>query len=118
VRWRIGIEGAGSVRALGERLYFAAPRQGLHAVDLDGHVIWRQGLTQAGDLTEPIAAGRLLLFSASRAGLFIVDRDTGALLEVFNPGSGICAPATLDPSGRRLYVLSNGGALYALDVVI
>src|SRR6185436_1166774 len=75
VRWRIGIEGVGSVRALGERLYFAAPREGLHAATLDGHVTWRQGLTQAGDLTAPIAAGRLLLFSGSRAGLFIVERD-------------------------------------------
>jgi outer membrane protein assembly factor BamB len=116
LRWRIGIEGAGSVRALGERLYFAAPRQGLHAANLDGHVVWRQGLTQAGDLTAPIAAGHLLVFSGSRAGLFIVERDSGKLLDVFNPGSGICAPAVLDPAGGRLYVLSNGGALYALDL--
>jgi len=116
IRWRIGIEGVGTVRALGERLYFAAPREGLHAATLDGHVVWRQGLTQAGDLTTPTAAGRLLVFSGSRAGLFIVDRDSGKLLDVFNPGSGICAPATLDPAGGRLYVLSNGGALYALDL--
>ena len=39
----------------------------------------------------------------------------GDLLEIFNPGQGICAAATLDPSGTRLYILSNGGSLYALD---
>jgi outer membrane protein assembly factor BamB len=115
-RWRLGIEGVGSVRVAGQRLYFAAPRQGLHAASLDGHVLWRQGLTQAGDLTTPMVVGSYLVFSGSRAGLFIVDRENGKLLEVFNPGSGICAAPTIDPSGGRLYILSNGGALYALDL--
>jgi outer membrane protein assembly factor BamB len=117
VQWRLGIEGAGAVRVVSERLYFAAPRQGLHAVDFGGHVLWRQGLTEAGDLTVPMSLGPYLIFSGSRAGLFVVERDTGKLLEIFNPGRGTCAAATLDPQRSRLYILSNGGALYALDVV-
>jgi outer membrane protein assembly factor BamB len=116
VRWRLGIEGAGAVTPFGDRLYFAAPRQGLHALDRAGHVVWRQGLTAAGDLTPPQVLGRYLVFSGSRAGLFVVDRATGALLEVFNPGRGTCGAPTLDLASGRLYVLSNGGALYALDL--
>ena len=38
VRWRLGTEGVGTVTPFGDRLYFAAPRQGLHATDLEGHV--------------------------------------------------------------------------------
>ena len=116
IRWRVGIEGVSSVYVAGARIYFAAPREGLHAADTDGHILWRQGLRQAGDLTTPVVVGSYLVFSGSRAGLFIVDRETGKLLEMFNPGSGICAAPTVDPSGTRLYVLSNGGALYALDL--
>jgi outer membrane protein assembly factor BamB len=118
VRWRVGIEGVGSVTAApaGDRLYFAAPRQGLHAADREGHVLWRQGLTEAGDLTQPQIVGRYLVFSGSRAGLFIVDRDGGTLLEVFNPGHGICAAPTVDTRTGRIYVLANGGSLYALDL--
>jgi outer membrane protein assembly factor BamB len=116
IRWRVGIEGVSSVYVAGSRLYFAAPREGLHAADTDGHILWRQGLRQAGDLTTPVVVGSYLVFSGSRAGMFIVDRETGKLLEIFNPGSGICAAPTIDPSGSRLYVLSNGGALYALDL--
>jgi outer membrane protein assembly factor BamB len=116
VRWRLPIEGVGSVTQQDDRLYFAAPRQGLHAVDRQGHVVWRQGLTAAGDLTRPIVLGGYLLFSGSRSGLFIVDRATGELLEVFNPGQGICAAPTIDVAARRIYVLSNGGSLYALDL--
>jgi outer membrane protein assembly factor BamB len=116
VRWRLGIEGVGTVTPGKTELYFAAPRQGLHAADLEGHVLWRQGLTGAGDLTQPLVVGRYLVFSGSRAGLFVVDRDGGGLLELFNPGHGICAAPTLDAAGGRLYVLSNDGSLYALDL--
>jgi outer membrane protein assembly factor BamB len=116
VRWRVATEGVGTITPFGDRLYFAAPRQGLHATDLEGHVVWRQGLTEAGDLTAPAVVGRYLIFSGSRAGLFVVDREGGDLLELFNPGQGICAAATIDPASRRLFVLSNGGTLYALDL--
>jgi len=116
IRWRLPIEGVGSVTQAEDRIYFAAPRQGLHAADRQGHVVWRQGLTAAGDLTRPLVLGKYLMFSGSRAGLFIVDRATGELLEVFNPGQGVCASATLDLAARRLYILSNGGSLYALDL--
>src|SRR5262249_4998805 len=79
-------------------------------------VLWRQGLTEAGDLTQPQIVGHYLIFSGSRAGLFVVERDGGALLEVFNPGHGICAAPTLDARNGRIYVLANGGSLYALDL--
>ena len=116
VKWRLPTEGAGQLSLLGNNLFFAAPRQGLHAVSKSGQILWRQGLAEAGDLTAPLAVGRFLVFSGSRGGLFVVDARDGDLLEVFNPGDGICASATLDPATGQLYVLSNGGTLYALDV--
>ena len=117
VKWRMGIEGVGDVTAEGGRLYFVAPRYGLHAAHPDGHVLWRQGLAEAGDLTHPMVVGNYLVFSGSRAGLFVVDRGNGELLEIFNPGQGVCAPPTFDPTTHRLYVLSNSGSLYALNLI-
>lgn len=116
VRWRLGTEGVGPLSLLGGRLYFVAPREGLHAISTDGQILWRQGLAEAGDLTAPLALGRYLVFSGSRGGLFIVDAADGDLLEVFNPGQGICAGATISADGTRVYVLSNGGTLYALEI--
>ncbi|MBC8132055.1 MAG: PQQ-binding-like beta-propeller repeat protein, partial [Deltaproteobacteria bacterium] len=116
VRWRLATEGAGPLSLIGGRLFFAAPRDGLHAISTEGQILWRQGLADAGTLTAPMALGRYLVFSGSRGGLFIVDATNGDLLEIFNPGQGICAAATLDPSGTRLFVLSNSGTLYALDI--
>jgi outer membrane protein assembly factor BamB len=117
VRWRLGIEGVGDVTADADRLYFVAPRYGLHAAHPDGHVLWRQGLSAAGDLTHPMVVGNYLIFSGSRAGMFIVDRSNGELLEIFNPGQGVCAPPTIDAANHRLYVLSNSGNLYALNLI-
>jgi outer membrane protein assembly factor BamB len=114
VRWRRGIEGASALRIDGGRLYVAAPREGMAAFTPDGQVIWRQGLADAGDLTPPQAVGPYLVFSGSRAGLFIVDRATGRLLQLFNPGHGACASATLGPDAHDLYLLANSGTVYAL----
>jgi outer membrane protein assembly factor BamB len=118
VRWRLNVEGASGVQVVGKNLFFAAPRDGLTALSSGGDVLWRQGLADAGDLTPPLGVGPLLVFSASRSGLFIVDRKTGHLAETFNPGRGMCASATVGPDGRTLYVLANSGSVYALKLDI
>jgi outer membrane protein assembly factor BamB len=116
VAWRTGIEGTSSIELGSDRIYVAAPREGLIALNMKGEVLWRQGLAQAGDLTAPREVGPYLIFTGSRAGLFIVDRASGELLQVFDPGRGMCAAPTIDPVRRELYVLANSGSLYALSL--
>jgi outer membrane protein assembly factor BamB len=116
VRWRLGVEGASTVRVIDGRLYFSAPRDGLTALTPSGDILWRQGLADAGDLTPPLGAGPYLLFSGSRAGLFIVDRQRGRLMEIFNPGRGMCAGVTLGADGHTVYALANSGSVYALSI--
>ncbi|HEY0707195.1 MAG TPA: PQQ-binding-like beta-propeller repeat protein, partial [Polyangia bacterium] len=114
VRWRVNVEGASAVQVIGKQLFFAAPRDGLTALTDTGEVLWRQGLADAGDLSPPFAVGPALVFSGSRSGLYIVERSSGRLLEVFNPGRGMCASATVSPDGQTLYVLANSGSVYAV----
>ncbi len=116
-RWRLNIQGAGTVAVIADRLYMAAPRDGVAALSPDGQILWRQGLADAGDLTTPFAAGPFLIFSGNRSGLFIIDRASGRLLQTFNPGRGMCAAAAPSPDGNSLYVLANSGSLYALDLL-
>jgi hypothetical protein len=48
------------------------------------------------------------------AGLSLLDVATGQLLRIFDPGTGVSAAAAW--RGGRAYVLSNAGALFALDI--
>jgi outer membrane protein assembly factor BamB len=100
-------------------VYFTTPTEGVHAVDLaSGRVLWRRGVPRAGDLTAPTLAGPYLMFSGGQSGIYVVDRQSGELVQTFFPGRGICAPPTLDPERGAAYVLSNGGWLYGLELVL
>jgi outer membrane protein assembly factor BamB len=117
VVWRTGVEGATAIRAGTTRLYVASPRDGLAAVTMQGRLEWRQGLAQAGDLTPPQEVGPYLVFTGGRAGLFVVDRSNGQLLQLFDPGRGMCAVPLIDAERREIYVLANTGTLYALSLI-
>jgi outer membrane protein assembly factor BamB len=113
-RWRYDVEGAGTVRTDGQRLYFTAAKSGLHCLDADGHLVYRQALAEAGELSAPTLTSGYILISASGGGTYVADAHTGALLSYFSPGHGVTAEATSD--GRQIYVLSNGGYFYALSL--
>jgi hypothetical protein len=117
VVWRMGVEGAVAIRAGATRLYVASSRDGLAAVTMQGRIEWRQGLAQAGDLTAPQEVGPYLVFTGGRAGLFVADRSNGQLLQVFDPGRGMCAVPLIDAERREIYVLANSGTLYALSLI-
>lgn len=79
----------------------------------DGAAAWTVPLHGSPQGT-PVAAGRWLLVPSGDRGLRWLEAATGRTLRVFDPGSGISgSPAVL---GGRVYVLSNGGDLYALDL--
>jgi outer membrane protein assembly factor BamB len=117
VLWHLLVDGTSALAMGMANIYAVSSRDGLAAVSLQGNILWRQGLPDAGDLSVPIEIGPYLVFSGSRQGLFIVERSTGKLLQVFDPARGMCAAPTVDREGKALYVLANSGTLYALDLL-
>jgi outer membrane protein assembly factor BamB len=113
-RWRFDVEGATTVRARGSRLYFTAAKAGLHALDLEGHLLWRQALAEGGELSAPTVVASYLLVSSAHAGTYVADARSGRLYQFFAPGHGVTSEATSD--GRQVYVLSNAGYFYALGL--
>ena len=110
-KWRYEIEGAGSVRVSGGRVYFAAAKLGLHSLDLDGRLLWRQALAAGGELSSPLVVDDFVMVSSANMGTYVADARTGRLYQFFYQGHGITAEPTTD--GRQVYVLSNGGYFYA-----
>ncbi len=113
LRWRYPVKGASTVAVDGDRIFFAASKRGLFALDLEGRLRWRQRI-DSGTPRLPRVRGRALYITFSEGGLMIIDRRTGRLIQRFNPGEGISGPSLL---GRRsLYVLSNHGNFYAFTL--
>jgi len=113
LRWRFPVQGASTVAVDGDRIYFAASRQGLYALDLDGRLRWRQRI-DSGTPRLPRVRGRAIYVTYSEGGLMVIDRRAGRLIQRFNPGEGISGPALL--TRRSLYVLSNHGNFYAFTL--
>jgi outer membrane protein assembly factor BamB len=78
-----------------------------------GQPVWSVGL-QGAAAAAPSVAGRWLLVPTESGGLRFVEPASGRTLRVFDGGSGVAAEPGVD--GDRVYVLSNRGILYALDL--
>lgn len=114
VRWRQPIENAGGLAIDDDRIYVAAANEGVYALDLEGHIIWRQGTSGGGEPAVPMISGDYVLYALSEDGLYVADKRTGVVHQYFQPGEGVSAPPTL--AGDHMYVLSNGGYLYAMSI--
>jgi outer membrane protein assembly factor BamB len=114
VRWRLPIEGAGGLVTDGELLYVAAANAGIHAIDHSGNIVWRQGTRGGGEPAQPVLSGDYLMYALSDDGLFIADKRTGVVHQYFDPGDGVSSQPTLVKD--RVYVLSNRGTLFAMDM--
>jgi outer membrane protein assembly factor BamB len=112
--WRTRITGASELVLDDGHLYVAAAESGLHALDRDGNLLWRQGFARAGDPAAPVIDGHLLYLDVSETGLYIIDKRDGSLLQSFLPGTGITSSPAI--AGDRMYVMSNGGILYAFGL--
>ncbi len=62
----------------------------------------------------PAFAGKWLLVPAAQGGLRWLEASTGRPLRAFDPGTGVLAWPGI--GSGRVYVLSNGGDLFALDL--
>jgi outer membrane protein assembly factor BamB len=121
VRWRssldkVGNDGStGPIASDGERLYVGVADLGVHALDLGGNVIWRQGTRGGGEPGDIVVSGDYLMYTLADAGLFVADRRTGETLQYLDPGDGISGEPVVSTEDQ-LFVLSNRGILYALDL--
>jgi len=114
IHWRLRLTGAGPITTDGERLYVAAADQGVYAIDMGGNLLWRQGTQGGGEPAPPVVSGEYLLYGLSEDGLFVADKSTGRVFQYFDPGYGVSAEPILE--GDRMYLMSNGGFLYALNL--
>ncbi len=116
-RWRFPLVGASSPAVSGSTLYVSDGESRVVALDLSSgkpRVLW-VFKSEKGDLSRPVVAGRWLLVSSSVYSLIVLERSSGRVAQVFNPGKGATSPPTV--AGNRIFWVSNGETLYCLDIV-
>ncbi|MCA9548008.1 MAG: PQQ-binding-like beta-propeller repeat protein, partial [Myxococcales bacterium] len=116
IRWHLNRPGAIGLTAVDSDVVVAFDRGVIARVSgFDGRIRWRTTLPTAdGAPSEPMRVGlRYIAVTTGRGTLHLMDEMNGRPVRQFRPGNGIHgAPATA-PDGS-LFVLSDGGILYAL----
>jgi outer membrane protein assembly factor BamB len=123
VRWRTPLDAPGNDGSTGDliadpdgsQLYVGVADQGMHALDLGGNIIWRQGTRGGGEPGALTVSGNYLLYTLADAGLFVADKKTGRTFQYFDPGDGVSAEPVVS-SDDMLFVMSNRGVFYAFDL--
>lgn len=112
--WSSKVIGAHKVTAAGSVVY-AVGTEGVTALSSsDGGALWKAKIDGGTPRSAPLIAGRWLVVPAGDGGLRWYEAASGRMLRVFDPGTGISGPPA--QFGSRMYVLSNGGDLYAVEV--
>ena len=110
--WEVKAPGPARLALANNLLVVVTTTQVLGIGTQEGTIRWTVPLegVPAGD--PAVLGGRAAVPNTN--GLLFIDTNKGRLLRVFNPGTGVSAtPGWL---GERIYVLSNGGDLLALDL--
>ncbi len=110
LKWHFKVQAPSAVAVADDHVYFVSSTSGLHCLDLEGRLVYRQGL-EAGGTTKPLVYEDMLVFSTSEKGVYFVVRETGAFLARLDMGYGVSAPLTI--SNGMLFFLENGGSFLA-----
>jgi outer membrane protein assembly factor BamB len=113
-RWSFEAKGASRVIVAPGGLVIAVTTQAIHALSAtDGTAIWTTPL-QGTPTGMPVVAGKWIAVPTGEGGLRWLEAASGRVLRVFDPGSGVSG--TPGVMSGRVYVLSNRGVLFALDL--
>lgn len=116
VTWRLDIGSASPFAAVGDTLYHGGADGKLRRIDArTGAVVWEWDSTLGGTLGMPQPTPLGVLVPSGEGSLYLVDAESGALKWTFSPGvllDGIAAAPAI--AGADVYVVTNGGVLYAL----
>jgi outer membrane protein assembly factor BamB len=117
-RWNTQIRAVGSlVGGPGGMVVAASSLEGVHGLEYDGRIRWRQQL-DPGSLTVPLIVEDTVYIGHSDVGLLAYAVQDGLLLARLDNGSGSSGQPVFDPVLGRVYATSDRGQLYALVLTV
>ena len=111
--WTTRLPGAHVVSAAKGLVFVVSPDAVTALGSSDGVRVWEARMDAAA-AGAPVVVGRWLAVPAGLAGLRWIEIASGKTYRILDAGEGVSGPPAV--AGGRVYVLSNGGALLALDL--
>jgi outer membrane protein assembly factor BamB len=113
-RWSFSVEGPSKIESSDGILYFSTANSKVYAIRAkDGKPIWSFS-AKKGQLSRPVICGRWLFVSSEEYSLLALDKSSGELVQIFNPGKGANAAPLVH--ANRIFWTSNGETLYSMAV--
>jgi outer membrane protein assembly factor BamB len=125
--WRYNAGGAVNNTPVsdGERIFFAAKKGQVIAVDLKGSEIWKKSFTRINDAgaempvqfdAPPVCGGGLVLAGTTRGTLYALDAVTGAEKWRYETGGVIIGSPNRINTNQVVVIDQSAGALHCLDI--
>lgn len=111
---RDDLGGSNAVTLSGNVLYVPSSNGYVSALDPDqGKTLWKFELDQ-GVPSRVLVIGKQVIFTSSHEYLYVLHRDTGALLDRFHVGygSGFTGNLAFDAKKRTFFAMSRGGNVF------
>lgn len=110
--WHTAITGMVGLVARGDVVYATGDARAIAVLASTGKVLWTTSLGERAGLQPALAAGWLMV--PTGRNLLFIDPASGFIRQTFDPGKGITA--TPEVHGIEVYLLSNLGFVYALEM--
>lgn len=115
VLWREPVSGVVALAAHGDYLVVSSSADGVYALDRETReVVWRRPLERGAPGQPVIHTSGLVLVAESTGSLVVVELRSGREVGRLDAGRGFGTRAAL--AGRRGWILSNGGQLFAFEI--
>ncbi len=114
--WEINYGISNAVTIVGNRLFVSTTDGRVLSLDKKfGKTLWSKNLKN-GIGTQPVFFNEMLFLGESEGSLIAMNADTGEIVTRFRFGRGMTASPLIDKKTGDLYIQSNEGYLYALQV--
>lgn len=115
--WRHDRGGYQAATVYGDKVYYPTADGTLDILDLSSGKLLKQIVKIQGLSTEVVVANDKLIYGETSGAVIVRDLSTLEKEDQYWTGRGVFARPTFDNKGQALYVVSNQGNLYRLDLI-
>lgn len=117
INWKTEEGSPYAVTVEGNRIYYSTSSKKVIALDKQtGKQLWVYNLDKNGVGTKPTYFKEMLIIGTSEGPVQIISANDGKFIKSYATGWGISAPITVNSVTNNMYIMSNYGNLYSVNL--